>query len=150
MNIPNLGNKDSIGGRPKSNFVVSSVDNDITGSLNITNSGFINITRGHLWIDGEASSISKDDHAKLNGSNVWSTIPNKVVLYDNRGKILTRGFSLRANNGSLMNILLRDQTRGEHNVIIKNLGGNDSEFVLTTTDQTKNNTETFTSPVVCT
>ena len=56
--IPNIKNYDGRAGRKTSDFVINSIDDNITGTLNITNQGFLNIRRQRCKIDNQIVNIT--------------------------------------------------------------------------------------------
>ena len=78
--IPNLKTFDGKSGRKESYRIISSIDYDITGTLKITNQGFIDTTGTRLKIDGQITEISKADLDKLYESTYRVTNVNKVAI----------------------------------------------------------------------
>ena len=63
--IPNTKNFDGRAGRKESQILVSSIDNARDGSLEITQDGILNITKGRLRINGLGTNVSTPDLDKL-------------------------------------------------------------------------------------
>ena len=93
MYIPNLKNYDGNNSRRKSEILVSSNDQTITGDK--TFQGSINIRRGALSIDGTNSQISAVDLNKLIGPNANNITSGKVPLYSNSGWLYCDRLKLR-------------------------------------------------------
>ena len=119
---------DGVSGRASSNIVVSSIDSRITGSLNITNTGYINIGRGRLRINGQGTNISQADLEKLYTSSNRTKLcctttmrrsPQEDFCLDPPTEIILTSSTLET----------KLETRS-NNLIIENLLGNDSSFVL--------------------
>ena len=139
--IPNLKNYDNSGGRRKSNLVVNSVDNNITGKIIIPS--------GNLVVkDGENQvMLNRVDILKIYGSSSYSIISNKVPLYGDSGELYCDKLKMRNRNRFI--IIKPDAQNSNNTIYIPNLHGDDRTVMLTSTNQTIRDNQTFSEPITC-
>ena len=139
--IPNLKKYDNRNGRVKSNLVVNSIDNTFSGKL-ILPSGHIIIKDG-----GNQVLLNRDDILKINGSSSHNIISNKVPLYSNSGGLYCDLLKMRNRNSFL--IIKPDFQNSNNTINIPNLQGFDRTIMLTSTNQTIRDNQTFSEPITC-
>lgn len=98
--IPNIKNFDGRHSRRESRLLVSSVENDVEGTLKITSGGFLGIVQGRLKIDSFTSNVSKADLDKVIGASENDMTRNKAAIYGLNGAIRARSFFLFTLNSS--------------------------------------------------
>ena len=137
--IPNLKNYDNSGGRRKSNLVVNSIDNTFSGKLILPS--------GHIIIkDGENQvMLNRVDILKIYGSSSYSIISNKVPLYGDSGELYCDKLKMRNRNRFI--IIKPDAQNSNNTIYIPNLHGDDRTVMLTSTNQTIRDNQTFTEPI---
>ena len=137
--IPNLKNYDNSGGRRKSNLVVNSIDNTFSGKLILPS--------GHIIIkDGENQVLlNRADILKIYGSSSYSIISNKVPLYGDSGELYCDKLKMRNRNRFI--IIKPDAQNSNNTIYIPNLQGFDRTLMLTSTNQTIRDNQTFTEPI---
>ena len=139
--IPNLKKYDNRNGRVKSNLVVNSIDNTFSGKL-ILPSGHIIIKDG-----GNQVLLNRDDILKINGSSSHNIISNKVPLYSNSGGLYCDLLKMRNRNSFI--IIKPDFQNSNNTINIPNLQGFDRTIMLTSTNQTIRDNQTFSEPITC-
>ena len=139
--IPNLKNYDNRDGRVKSNLVVNSIDNTFSGKL-ILPSGHIIIKDG-----GNQVLLNRADILKIYGSSSHNIISNKVPLYSNSGGLYCDLLKMRNRNSFI--IIKPDGQNSNNTLNIPNLQGFDRTVMLTSTNQTIRDNQTFTEPITC-
>ena len=139
--IPNLKNYDNSGGRRKSNLVVNSIDNTFSGKL-ILPSGHIIIKDG-----GNQVLLNRDDILKIYGSSSHNIISNKVPLYSDSGGLYCDLLKMRNRNSFI--IIKPDFQNSNNTINIPNLQGFDRTIMLTSTNQTIRDNQTFSEPITC-
>ena len=139
--IPNLKNYDNRGGRVKSNLVVNSIDNTFSGKLILPS--------GHIIIkDGENQVLlNRDDILKIYGSSSHNIISNKVPLYSDSGGLYCDLLKMRNRNSFI--IIKPDFQNSNNTINIPNLQGFDRTIMLTSTNQTIRDNQTFSEPITC-
>ena len=139
--IPNLKNYDNSGGRRKSNLVVNSIDNTFSGKL-ILPSGHIIIKDG-----GNQVLLNRSDILKIYGSSSHNIISNKVPLYSDSGGLYCDLLKMRNRNSFI--IIKPDFQNSNNTINIPNLQGFDRTIMLTSTNQTIRDNQTFSEPITC-
>ena len=148
--IPNLKNYDNSGGRRKSNLVVNSVDNNITGKI-IIPSGNLVVKDGNLQ-----TVLNRQDLDKISGARPGKIgiTPGKVALYDSDGSLAAT--KLLIVNSRLPHIkhvvLVARETRiisRARTLFIPELYS-DASIIIDNTNQTIGGTKTFTNAITMT
>ena len=142
--IPNLKNYDGIAGRRKSNVLVSSVDNNLTGKIIIPSSHII-IKDGNNQV-----VINRADIEKLYGSSGGNNgiNNNKCVLYSSDGSVYANNYATKVGNNF---VFLRSRNQSAwRSLYIPNLGSGDATIIVDQTNQTISGFKTFSSPVTMT
>ena len=137
--IPNLKNYDNRDGRVKSNLVVNSIDNTFSGKL-ILPSGHIIIKDG-----GNQVLLNRADILKIYGSSSHNIISNKVPLYSDSGGLYCDLLKMRNRNSFI--IIKPDGQNSNNTINIPNLQGFDRTIMLTSTNQTIRDFQTFSEPI---
>ena len=143
--IPNLKNYDGVGGRRRSEIIVTSTDQTITGKKTFQNSieiqGTINIRQGALSINGTNSQISAADLNKLYNSSANNISTGKVPIYSNLAELYCDHLKLRFGYRSVQ---IKPNYQVSNNTIkIPNLGGSDRTLMFTSLNQTIRDNQTF-------
>ena len=132
--LPNLKNYDGISGRRKSNIMVNSIDNNMTGKIILPS--------GNLIVkDGEGSAnlsvLNRVDINKITGSASGQNgvIGNKVALYSSDGTIFANTFGVKNENDNDFVILRCRDSSGWRSLYIPSLNSN-ADIVI---NQTKSN-----------
>ena len=143
--IPNLKNYDGIDGRRKSNIMVNSINNTMTGKIILPS--------GNLMIkDGvDFSVLNREDINKILGSqsNGNGIIPDKVPLYASHGTIYANSFAVKNENDHDFVILRCRDSSGLKSLYIPSLNS-DADIVINQTNQTINGDKTFSSAITMT
>ena len=131
-------------------FVVNSVANNITGSINITNQGFIDITIGRLKIDGHINNITEADLEKLDGAEGSGMSPSKCVIYETHANIHVWVLvTYPSTNNNFVRLVTWSQRSPKTSYIPDNDNSN-SDIVITTGNGTIGGIKTFSSLPICT
>ena len=139
--IPNLKKYDNRNGRAKSNLVVNSIDNTFSGKL-ILPSGHIIIKDGDNQV-----LLNRSDILKIYESSSNNIISNKVPLYSKSGGLYCDLLKMR--NRTSFIIIKPDFQNSNNTINIPNLQGYDRTIMLTSTNQTIRDNQTFSEPITC-
>ena len=141
LHIPNLQNYDGNSDRRKSNFLISSVDNNMTGKI-ILPSGNLVIKDGNNEVN-----VNRVDINKIYGSSLSNITTGKVPLYDSNGRLYCDGIKFRYANRSVY--LKPNNQNGNNHIFIPNLSGSDRTIMCTSLNQTIQDTQTFQQAIIC-
>ena len=143
--IPNLKNYDGIDGRRKSNIMVNSINNNMTGKI-ILPSGNLIVKDGV-----DFSVLNREDINKISGSqsNGNGIIPDKVPLYASHGTIYANSFAVKNENDNDFVILRCRNSSDWRSLYIPSLNS-DADIIINQTDQTINGNKTFSSAITMT
>ena len=143
--IPNLKNYDNSGGRRKSNLVVNSVDNNITGKI-ILPSGNLIVKDGN-----NQTALYRADLDKLYGSvsGADGITYNKVALYSSDLRLYALTYAIKNDNDNDFVILRCRNSSGWRSLFIPSLNS-DADIIINQTDQTINGNKTFSSAITMT
>ena len=143
--IPNLQNYDGISGRRKSNIMVNSIDNNMTGKIILPS--------GNLIVkDGEGSAnqtiLNRADINKIFGSASGQNgvIGNKVALYSSEGTLFAKTFAIKNENDDDFVILRCRNSSGWRSLYIPSLDSN-ADIIIDQTDQTIYGNKTFSQAI---
>ena len=143
--LPNLKNYDGISGRRKSNIMVNSIDNNMTGKI-ILPSGNLIVKDGN-----NLSVLNRVDINKITGSASGQNgvNPDKVALYSSDGTIFTNTLAVKNENDNDFVILRCRDSSGWRSLYIPSLNSN-ADIIINQTDQTINGNKTFTRAITMT
>ena len=143
--IPNLKNYDGIDGRRKSNIMVNSINNNMTGKI-ILPSGNLIVKDGV-----DFSVLNREDLNKIDGSISDSNgiIHNKVALYSSDGTIFANSFAVKNENDNDFVILRCRNSSDWRSLYIPSLDSN-ADIIIDQTNQTINGDKTFSQAITMT
>ena len=145
LHIPNLKNYDGIDGRRKSNIMVNSINNNMTGKI-ILPSGNLIVKDGV-----DFSVLNREDLNKIDGSISDSNgiIHNKVALYSSDGTIFANSFAVKNENDNDFVILRCRNSSDWRSLYIPSLNSN-ADIIIDQTNQTINGDKTFSQAITMT
>ena len=138
LHIPNLQNYDGISGRRKSNIMVNSIDNNMTGKI-IVPSGNLIVKDGN-----NQTVLNRADLNKIFGSQSGQNgvISNKVALYSSEGTLYAKTFAIKNENDDDFVILRCRNSSGWRSLYIPALNSN-ATIIVDQTSQTIDGDKTF-------
>ena len=146
--LPNLKNYDGRSGRRKSNIMVNSIDNNMTGKIILPS--------GNLIVkDGEGSAnqtvLNRADLDKLYGSvsGADGITYNKVALYSSDLRLYALTYAIKNENNHDYVILRCRDSSGWRSLYIPSLNS-DADIVINQTNQTISGDKTFSSAITMT
>ena len=148
LHIPNLKNYDGQSGRRKSNIMVNSIDNNMTGKIILPSGNLI-------MKDGEGSAnqtvLNRADINKIYGSQSGQNgvISDKVALYSSDGTLFSNTFAIKNENDDDFVILRCRNSSGWRSLYIPSLGSN-ATIIIDQTNQTINGDKTFSKAITMT
>ena len=145
LHIPNLKNYDGISGRRKSNIMVNSIDNNMTGKI-ILPSGNLIVKDGN-----NQTALYRADLDKLYGSvsGADGITYNKVALYSSDLRLYALTYAIKNENNHDYVILRCRNSSGWRSLYIPSLNS-DADIIINQTDQTINGNKTFSSAITMT
>ena len=145
LHIPNLQNYDGISGRRKSNIMVNSIDNNMTGKI-ILPSGNLIVKDGN-----NQTALYRADLDKLYGSvsGADGITYNKVALYSSDLRLYALTYAIKNENNHDYVILRCRDSSGWRSLYIPSLNS-DADIIINQTDQTINGNKTFSSAITMT
>ena len=136
--IPNLKNYDGISGRRKSNIMVNSIDNNMTGKI-ILPSGNLMIKDGN-----DSTVLNRTDINKIFGSTSGQNgiITDKVPLYSSNGTVFLNTLAVKGESNNNFVIVRCRNPSGWRSLYIPSLNSN-ATIIVDQTSQTLDGDKTF-------